>query len=287
MRPESLYLQDIIEAADNVTFHLGGRPRKQFLGDKTVRAAVLHELTVIGEAAARLPSDFRARHPQVPWPKIVAFRNLVVHEYFGLDWPIVWDTATKLVPELRQQIAGVVSSEMGNPSKSAGGIWQLKITLDEIKPPIWRRLKVSGNTDLRQLHGILQRAMGWTNSHLHLFRVGEKLYGEPDAEWAMKVEDEGETRLQRISPKPGDRFIYEYDFGDGWCHKIVVEKVLPPDPGVKYAVCLDGRRACPPEDCGGAPGYERLLHSLADPSHEEHESNLEWLGGCSIQKPST
>lgn len=111
MRPERLYLQDIIEAADNVTVHLGGRPRDQFLGDRTVRAAVLHELTVIGEAAARLPSEFRTRHPEIPWPKIVAFRNLVVHEYFGLDWPIVWDTATKLVPELHQQIAAVLSSE--------------------------------------------------------------------------------------------------------------------------------------------------------------------------------
>src|SRR5688572_5036853 len=111
MRPERLYLQDIVDAADNVAFHIAGRSREQFLGDRTVRAAVLHELTVIGEAAARLEAVFRDRHSEVPWLKIVAFRNLVVHEYFGLDWPIVWDTAATLVPVLREQVARVLSAE--------------------------------------------------------------------------------------------------------------------------------------------------------------------------------
>lgn len=111
MRPERLYLQDITEATDNIAFHIGDRSREQFLGDRTARAAVLHELTVIGEAAARVPAEFRVRHPEVPWAKIVAFRNLVVHEYFGLNWPIVWDTATMLVPVLREQIARVLSVE--------------------------------------------------------------------------------------------------------------------------------------------------------------------------------
>jgi len=118
MRPERLYLQDIIEAADSIAFHIGGRPRDRFLEDRTVRAAVLHELTVIGEATARLPVEFRERHPEVPWTKIVAFRNLVVHEYFGLDWSIVWDTATKLVPTLRQQVSGVLSEEFPEASGS-------------------------------------------------------------------------------------------------------------------------------------------------------------------------
>jgi uncharacterized protein with HEPN domain len=107
MRPERLYLQDILDAADNISFHIAGRSAEHFLGDRTVRAAVLHELTVIGEAAARLSQDFRERHSEVPWMKIVAFRNLVVHEYFGLDWPIVWNTATTLVPQLRHQVAAV------------------------------------------------------------------------------------------------------------------------------------------------------------------------------------
>ena len=119
MRPERLYLQDIVEAADNIAFHIGNRSRDRFLGDRTVRAAVVHEITVIGEAAARLPVEFRERHPEVPWAKIVAFRNLVVHEYFGLDWPIVWDTATTLVPPLRQQVAGVLSAEFPESSGSS------------------------------------------------------------------------------------------------------------------------------------------------------------------------
>ena len=94
MRPERLYLLDIIEAADNIAIHIGARDRATFLGDVTVRAAVLHELTVIGEATARLPADFKSRHLETPWSKIVVFRNVVVHEYFGLEWPIVWETAT-------------------------------------------------------------------------------------------------------------------------------------------------------------------------------------------------
>jgi len=118
MRPERLYLEDMVEAADNIAIHIADRSRERFLGDLTVRAAVLHELTVIGEAAARLPAEFRGRHPDVPWSKIVAFRNLVVHEYFGLDWPIVWDTATTLVPALREQVARVLSAEFPEGSGS-------------------------------------------------------------------------------------------------------------------------------------------------------------------------
>lgn len=85
MRPDQLYLADIAEAAANVATHLGGRSRETFLGDVTARAAVLHEFTVIGEAASRVSADLRSRHAEVPWAKIVAFRNFVVHEYFGLD----------------------------------------------------------------------------------------------------------------------------------------------------------------------------------------------------------
>jgi len=118
MRPERLYLQDMVEAADSIAFHIESRSREQFESDRTVRAAVLHELTVIGEAAARLTEEFRNRHPAVPWAKIVAFRNLVVHEYFGLDWTIVWNTATTLVPGLREQVADVLTAESPEGSGS-------------------------------------------------------------------------------------------------------------------------------------------------------------------------
>ena len=111
MRPERLYLLDIVEAAGNVALHMAGLDREGFLGNVTARAAVLHELTVIGEGAARLSEDFRTRHPGVPWAKIVGFRNFVVHEYFGLDWQIVWHTATDLVPVLRRQVSTILDTE--------------------------------------------------------------------------------------------------------------------------------------------------------------------------------
>jgi uncharacterized protein with HEPN domain len=111
MRPDRLYLLDIIEAADRIDIHLADRDREMFLADVTRQAAVLHELTVIGEAAARLSLPLRQAHPATPWAKIVSFRNVVVHEYFALSWEIVWDTATELVPELRFEVAAVLSAE--------------------------------------------------------------------------------------------------------------------------------------------------------------------------------
>src|SRR5438552_13096204 len=100
MRPEHLYLLDIVEAADNVALHMAGLDRESFLGHVTARAAVLHELPAVGEGATRLSEDFRTRHPEVPWTNIVAFRHFVVHAYFGPDWPIVLDTATQLVTQV-------------------------------------------------------------------------------------------------------------------------------------------------------------------------------------------
>ena len=111
MRPERLYLSDILEAAGNVVTHMGGRSREAVIADLTARAAVLHELTVIGEAASRIPLTMRERHPDVPWTDIIAFRNIIVHEYFGLAWALVWDTATRDVPELADRIAGVLKAE--------------------------------------------------------------------------------------------------------------------------------------------------------------------------------
>lgn len=119
MRPERLYFSDILEASDNVAFHVKGKSRDEFIADRTARAAVLHELTVIGEAAARIPSTIRTRYPSVPWPDIVAFRNIIVHEYFGLSWPLVWDTATRDVPELQREVMGILQAEFpefGGPS---------------------------------------------------------------------------------------------------------------------------------------------------------------------------
>ena len=119
MRPERLYLADILEASSNVALHIGKKSRDEFIADRTARAAVLHELTVIGEAAARIPVTMRERFPSVPWPDIVAFRNLIVHEYFGLSWPLVWDTATREVPDLQREIVAILRSEFPDSGGSS------------------------------------------------------------------------------------------------------------------------------------------------------------------------
>jgi len=111
MRPDRLFLVDMLEAADAIVGHIAGRDREALLGDQTSRAAVLHELAVIGEAASRITADLRVRHPEVPWSEIVGFRNVVIHRYFGLSWPIIWITATEDVPELRAQVAAILDSD--------------------------------------------------------------------------------------------------------------------------------------------------------------------------------
>ncbi len=119
MRPERLYLCDILEAADAVAAFVSGRSRDSFEGDDLLRSAVLHKLTVMGEAAARLPAEFRVRHPEVPWAEVVAFRNIAVHEYFAVDWGIVWSAATGDAPQLRRLVAAIL--ERDSPAGEEGG----------------------------------------------------------------------------------------------------------------------------------------------------------------------
>jgi hypothetical protein len=160
-------------------------------------------------------------------------------------------------------------------------IYQLKITLKEIDPPIWRRVLVSGNVSMKTVHKIIQIAMGWTNSHLHMFILpnGEVL-SDPTFELLDDPVpgDEGSTKLRKIAREVGSRFIYEYDFGDGWSHEILVEDILTPGPSGRVPRCIAGENACPPEDCGGPPGYFDFLEAILDPKHEEHESMHEWYG---------
>jgi hypothetical protein len=165
-----------------------------------------------------------------------------------------------------------------------GGVplYQLKITLAYSRPAIWRRVLVPANFTLDRLHQVIQRVMPWTDSHLHQFVVGDTCYGRPDPEFAdMGKETLNEKRYTIVDIAPGAKmkFIYEYDFGDGWEHEIVVEKVLPPDAGFKKVICLAGANACPPDDCGGIPGYYEMLEIIANPKHPDHKHMKEWLGG--------
>jgi hypothetical protein len=162
---------------------------------------------------------------------------------------------------------------------ATGNAFQLEVTLLDTKPPIWRRVLVDGGSTLDQLHEVIQVAFGWWNYHLHEFEIGHTRYGvpDPDEDWGEPPQDERRTRLDAIAGE-GSSFRYTYDFGDSWEHKITVEKVLPADTTPTLPVCIDGRRACPPEDCGGTWGYRELLDVLADPAHPEHDERREWIG---------
>ena len=158
-------------------------------------------------------------------------------------------------------------------------IHQLKVTLTETTPPIWRRLQVASTINLRRLHDVLQVAMGWTQSHLYEFAVDGVAYGEPSLEDDLPTRSAKATQLRRIAPAAGATLRYVYDFGDNWQHQIVVEQVLLPEPGVPYPRCIGGRRAGPPEDVGGIGGYADFLVAIADPTHPDHDQMVTWSGG--------
>jgi len=155
----------------------------------------------------------------------------------------------------------------------------LKIQLLDIEPAIWRRFVVPASITLDRLHDVIQIVMGWTDSHLHEFTIGNKRY----TEYPESKEDGlvcGKYRLGDLVKQKGRTFRYLYDFGDSWEHELVLEenRYFNPEPRTELA-CLEGERACPPEDVGGVPGYFKFCNALKDPSHEEHESYMEWFGG--------
>ena len=166
-------------------------------------------------------------------------------------------------------------------AKANTQIYQLKITLRDINPPIWRRIKVKGDITISKLHEYIQVFMGWENYHMHEFRVKGKRYGMPDPQLGEmfddKIYNDKKFKLCQLVSED-DVFEYEYDFGDSWRHEIKVEKILAAEKGVSCPICLAGERACPPEDCGGPWGYEQLLEILKDPEHEEYEDYREWAG---------
>lgn len=156
----------------------------------------------------------------------------------------------------------------------------LHLSLSGHDPMIWRRLLVPGDIKLSGLHAILQVAMGWEDHHLHGFEIAGQRY-EPfdeDGDGDEDAEDEDSVVLSGLV-EAGTGFDYEYDFGDGWNHRIVVESVEVLPQALKHAVCLNGERACPPEDCGGVSGYQVFLQAIGDPGHPEHREFLDWRGG--------
>jgi hypothetical protein len=160
--------------------------------------------------------------------------------------------------------------------------YQLKISLLYSEPLIWRRVQVPGSMTLSRLHDVIQLCMGWTDSHLHQFMIGNNFYGPVDLDGNLseiKILDETRFKLCDLEGDMRLRFMYEYDFGDGWMHEIKIEKVIAPDEkSPKHPVLLAGKRACPPEDIGGPPGYENFLAAISDPENEEHEEMRDWYG---------
>lgn len=163
------------------------------------------------------------------------------------------------------------------PAKEA--IFQLKITLDRIKPPIWRRVQVKDCT-LTTLHSVIQKAMGWDDGHMWFFQVAGDRYTHPEIIGDMDWKDGKEAKLSQIVAAGHKRFEYRYDMGDDWRHSLTVETTLGPDPKEKYPRCIEGARACPPEDCGGMPGYRKFLKAIRNPRHRQHDELLEWVGGA-------
>ena len=155
-------------------------------------------------------------------------------------------------------------------------VHQLKVTLRQVKPPVWRRILVESTLTFGELAPVLEAAIGWMGGHLHVFDVGGSRYGTPDPDWGIADLDENLFRLDDVLPKAGMKLRWDYDFGDGWEHDVLVEAISIPARGVEYPLCLAGRRACPPEDCGGPPDYADLLDALANPDRAEHEHLREW-----------
>lgn len=169
-----------------------------------------------------------------------------------------------------------------NRSRSDSSPYQLKVTLKWSRPAIWRRIVVPADMRLDRLHDVIQVVMGWTNSHLHQFIVGRAIYGEPDPDFSgfgTETRDEKRYVVADLAPAAKKKFIYEYDFGDGWQHEVTVEKILSADADFKHPVCLAGANACPPEDCGGIGGYYNLLEALANPKHPDHADLKDWIDG--------
>lgn len=178
----------------------------------------------------------------------------------------------------RQRAAASEGSRAGSPGAD---ICQIKVTLSGLRPPIWRRVLVPADLRLDRLHGVLQIAMGWSNAHLHQFIGRTTCYRDPRFGGGRdtEVRDECKATVGDILPAVRSKAVYEYDFGDSWYHELALEKRLAPEPGVAYPRCTGGRRACPPEDCGGVYGYADLLTVLADPAHEDYETFLEQFDG--------
>lgn len=229
------------------------------------------------QSGQRIKSDLLA-------PKVMQMvENKVSYRTIAHDLKLSKTTVTEIVKRHRQAHPDFHSpkSKMA-PRKQPQSVYQLKITLRDVRPPIWRRVQVLSDVTLSHLHWVIQLSMGWTNSHLHSFSIQGQEYGVPMPELGfaeLEPEDERSVKLSSFIPGEKFKFSYLYDFGDSWEHEVLVEKVLSAEASMDYPRCIKAKRACPPEDCGGTWGYQEFVEVIQDAEHPEHQAMLEWVGG--------
>lgn len=178
-----------------------------------------------------------------------------------------------LDPSARMRYKGISMAD----ERSTARVYELRISLRDVEPDVWRRLRVRSDVTLSELHRTLQIVMGWQDTHLHRFHAGDQVYGPRDPEYPEQ-RDERRAVVADVMTAGEGRLVYEYDFGDGWSHDVVLERIFDPDAAETYPNVVDGRRSCPPEDCGGPLGYEDLLHALANPRQRRNRELVEWVG---------
>ena len=213
----------------------------------------------LGQASVFAPSPYKQRIVAV-YKKVFDLLEEVQLEAYGIKQP----------------------KQRSRPSTQSDLAFQFKVTLLDIMPPIWRRIQIPDGS-LGDLHAHIQAAFGWWNYHMHQFEIDGERYGAPppdDFDFGLEMIDETEITLSQLLPKSGKRtrWIYEYDFGDGWRHEVMFEGYPPIDKQTKLPLCVEGERACPPEDSGGPWGFAEYLEAIGDPKHEQHKEYMEWRG---------
>lgn len=172
-----------------------------------------------------------------------------------------------------------------NPTNLSEKILQLKIVLQGTNPPVWRRVLIENFISFYQFHNIIQTVMGWENDHMFEFDQGNLSIGIPHEDFRGEVQDAKKIKINEVLSEEGQKLPYIYDYGDSWKHVIVIEKILNKDDNSqKYPACIKGKRACPPEDCGGVWGYEEMVEALKDKNHPKYEHWFEWVGEFDPEK---
>ena len=232
---------------------------------------------VLGRQPGQRPKSDRLA-PQV----IQMVEDEVPYRTIAHDLKLSKTTVTEIVKRHRQARPDFQPprSKMATRKKSQS-VYQLKVTLRGIRPPIWRRVQVRRDATLGHLHWVIQFAMGWTAAHLHSFSIQGMEYSMGRLDIGLNelgMHDGEAVKLSQVLTGEKFKFFYLYDFGDSWEHEVLVEKVLTAESDAHYPVCIKAKRACPPEDCGGTWGYQTLLKAIKDPKHPEHALRREWLG---------